>query len=381
MVDFQLTPEQEAIRELAHKFAMNEIRPVAWELDREGTFPRELLKKAFDAGLMNANIPEEYGGGGLGVLEEVIVAEEIAYGCSGVATVLLTNNLGTTPVLVAGSEEQRRRILVPLCERRQIMPFCVTEPDAGSDVSAISTLAKDKGDYYLLTGNKTFITCGGVADLYSVLATTDRSRGYKGMVMLVVYRDWKGVSVGKKEDKLGNRCSDTAQVIFEDVEVPKDYRLGAEGEGFKIAMMTLDKFRPIIAAISVGIARAALEFAIDYAKRRIQFGKPIAEQPVVANMLANMAMDIEAARLLTYKSAWMLDRGLKPTLLSATAKCFASDVAMRVTTDAVQIYGGYGYSKEYPVEKLMRDAKLMQIFEGTNEIQRLVISREILRER
>ncbi|HEY8370794.1 MAG TPA: acyl-CoA dehydrogenase family protein [Thermodesulfobacteriota bacterium] len=375
MVDFTLTDEQKDLQELAHSFAEKEIRPVAWEYDKDGTWPEDIIKKAFEVGLMNTHIPEEYGGPGLDFLTGCLIEEELGWGCSGIGTTLMCNGLATAPVLLGGSEKIKKQYLSMLCEEPKLASFCLTEPDAGSDVSGMRTTAVKKGDKYVINGTKCFITNGGYADWYTVYAKTDPDAGHKGISAFVVPRE-AGVVVDKKEDKLGQRASNTATISFNDVEVPADHLLGEENKGFKLAMMTLDRTRPGVAAMAVGIARAAFEFARDYAKERVQFGVPIAMHQAIQFMIADMATKIEAARLLTWKSAVLLDQGKRNTIMSSHAKRFAADTAMEVTVDAVQVYGGYGFIKEYPVEKLMRDAKIMQLYEGTSQIQRLVIARE-----
>ena len=378
MIGFDLTQEQIALQDMARKFAANEIRPKAVEYDHASKFPEDIFEKAYALGLMSGYIPEEYGGLGLSALDTCIIEEELGWGCSGIATSLTSNGLALTPILIAGTDEQKKRYVAPFAEKLQYASFCLTEPGAGSDAGGIATTAKKEGDIYLLNGRKCFITNGSYASQYTVFASTDRSKGHKGLSAFVVPRSLSGVSVGKKEDKMGQRASDTADVLFEDVKVPAGNLLGKEGEGFKIAMITLDYARPTVAAMAVGVARAAFELAMQYSKERVQFGVPIAMNQAIHFLLADMAMDIEAARLLTYKGAWVLDQGKRNTKESAFAKAFAADLAMRVTTDAVQIYGGYGYIRDYPVEKLMRDAKLLQIYEGTSQIQRMVIAKEVM---
>ncbi len=378
MIGFDLTPEQVALQDTAHKFAANEIRPVASECDRDGRFPEEIFRKSFEIGLMTGFIPESLGGLGLGALEGCLLEEELGWGCSGIASSLTANGLALGPILISGTAEQKELFVAPFAAGYGLSSFCLTEPGAGSDAGGIKTTAQRDGDSYILSGRKCFITNGGHASQYTVFASTDRSKGHKGLTAFVVPRALPGVSAGKKEDKMGQRASETSDVLFEDVRVPVANRLGEEGDGFKIAMMTLDRARPSIAAMAVGVARAAFEHAVKYAKERVQFGMPIAMNQSIHFMLADMAMDIEAARLLTLKSAWLLDQGRHATKESSFAKAFASDLAMRVTTDAVQIFGGYGYMKDYPVEKLMRDAKLLQIYEGTSQIQRMIIAKEIL---
>ena len=377
MIDFTLTDEQRNLREMAHDFAAKEIRPVAWEYDRDGTWPEDVIQKAWEVGLMNSHIPEEYGGAGAGYLDGCLIEEELSWGCSGIQTTLGCNGLASTPVLIGGSEEVKKEYLGRLVEAPLLASFCLTEPDAGSDVSGMRTTATRHGDKYVINGSKCFITNGGHANWYSVFAKTDRDAGHRGISAFLVPRD-AGVVVDKKEDKLGQRASNTATISFDDVEILAANLLAEENHGFKLAMMTLDRTRPGVAAMATGIARAAFEFAVEYAKERVQFGVPIAMHQAVQFMIADMATDIEASRLLTWKSAAMLDEGERNTLVSSHAKRFAADAAMKVATDAVQIYGGYGFIKDYPVEKLFRDAKIMQLYEGTSQIQRLVIARETL---
>jgi acyl-CoA dehydrogenase len=378
LVGFDLTQEQEALRETAHRFAAHEIRPKSAEWDRDATFPLELFRKAFDLGFMTAVIPETLGGQGLGSLDACVIEEELAWGCAGVTTSMTANGLALGPILIAGTEEQKRAFVAPFAGEFRFASFCLTEPCAGSDAGAVATTARRVGDEYVINGRKCFITNGTHASQYTVFASTDRSKGRRGLSAFVVPREVPGVSTGKKEDKMGQRASDTSDVLFEDARVPASNLLGQEGDGFRIAMSTLDYARASVAAIAVGVARAAYEHAAEYAKQRVQFGQPVAMNQAIYFLLADMATDIEAARLLTWKAAWQADRGRRNTKESSFAKAFAADLAMRVATDAVQIYGGYGYMKEYPVEKLMRDAKLLQIYEGTSQIQRMVIAKETL---
>ncbi|MGI8559392.1 MAG: acyl-CoA dehydrogenase family protein [Solirubrobacteraceae bacterium] len=377
MVDFTLTDEQKNLREMAHEFAEKEIRPVAWEFDKEGTWPEKIIEQAWELGLMNNHIPEQFGGPGIGYLDGCLIEEELSWGCSGIQTSVGCNGLATAPLLLGGSEELKKEYLGRLTEAPLLASFCLTEPDAGSDVSGMKTRAVKRGDKYVISGSKCFITNGSHANFYTVYAKTDPDAGHRGISCFIVPRD-AGVIVDKKEDKMGQRASNTATITFPDVEVPLDHLIGEENKGFKIAMMTLDRTRPGVAAMATGIARAAFEFACEYAKERVQFGVPIAMHQAIQFILADMATEIEASRLLTWKSAVLLDQGERNTLLSSHAKRFAADTAMKTTTDAVQVYGGYGFIKEYPVEKLMRDAKIMQLYEGTAQIQRLVIARETL---
>jgi acyl-CoA dehydrogenase len=377
LVDFTLTDEQKDLRELAHNFAEKEIRPVAWDYDRDGTWPQEIIEKAWEVGLMNVHVPEAYGGPGLDNLSGCLIEEELGWGCSGIGTTLMANGLASAPLLIGGSDEIQKEYLGMLTEEPKLASFCLTEPDAGSDVSGMKTTAVRNGDKYVINGSKCFITNGGYADWFTVYAKTDKDAGHRGISAFVVPKD-DTVIVDKKEDKLGQRASNTATITFNETEIPAANLLGEENHGFKLAMMTLDRTRPGVCGLAVGIARAAFEFACDYAKERVQFGVPIAMHQAVAFMIADMSTKIEASRLLTWESAVLLDQGKRNTLVASHAKRFAADTAMEVTVDAVQVYGGYGFIKEYPVEKLMRDAKIMQLYEGTSQIQRLVIAREVL---
>ncbi len=377
MVDFTLTDEQKALREMAHDFAEKEIRPVAWEYDKEGTWPEPVLRKAWELGIMNNHIPEEYGGPGLNYLDGCLIEEEVSWGCSGIGTSIGCNGLATAPIMLGASEELKRKYLGMLTEDLVFASFCLTEPDAGSDVSGMRTSAKRVGDKWVINGSKCFITNGQYASYYTVYAKTDKDAGHRGISAFIVPRD-DTVTVDKKEDKMGQRASNTATITFNETEIPADHLIGEENKGFKLAMMTLDRTRPGVAAMATGIARAAFEFATEYSKQRVQFGVPIAMHQAIQFLIADMATDVEASRLLTWQSASLLDQGRRNTLESSHAKRFAGDAAMKVATDAVQVYGGYGFIKEYPVEKLMRDAKIMQLYEGTAQIQRLVIARETL---
>src|SRR3978361_1855732 len=378
MVDFTLTDEQKNLREMAHDFAVKEIRPVAWEYDKDGAWPQDIIEKAWEVGLMNSHIEEAYGGAGAGYLDGCLIEEELSWGCSGIQTSLGCHRLACAPVARGGVEATKKKYWGMLTESPKLASFCLTEPDAGSDVSGMRTTAVKQGDKYVINGSKCFITNGGYADYYTVYAKTDKEAGPRGIWAFVVERDW-GVVVDKKEDKLGQRASNTATISFNDVEVPAENLLGEENKGFKLAMMTLDRTRPGVAAIATGIARAALEFATAYSKERIQFGVPIAMHQAIQFMIADMATKVHLSRLATWNSAVLLDQGKRNTLESSHAKRFAADTAMEVSTDAVQVYGGYGFIKDYPVEKLMRDAKIMQLYEGTSQIPRLVIARGTLR--
>jgi len=377
MVDFTLTDEQESLRELARDFAENEIRPVAWEHDVDGSWPIEVFKKAHEVGLMNTHVPEAYGGPGLSYLDGCVIEEQTSWGCSGIATSLGANGLASAPVILAGSEEVKAKYLGMLTEELKFASFCLTEPSAGSDVASMRTRATKQGDKYVINGSKCFITNGEHADWYTVYAKTDPEKGNKGISAFVVPRD-DTVTIDKKEDKMGQRASNTVTVTFNDTEVPAENILGEENGGWKVAMMTLDRTRPGVAAMAVGIAQAAFDFAKAYSIERQQFGVPIAMHQAIQFMIADMATKIHLARLGTWNSAVLLDQGKRNTLESSHAKRFAADSCMEITTDAVQVHGGYGFIKEYKVEKLMRDAKIMQLYEGTSQIQRLVIARETL---
>jgi acyl-CoA dehydrogenase len=378
MISFELSDEQKAMRNVAHEFAEKEIRPAAAEYDEEEKYPEHFIEKAFKAGMTYLYVPEEFGGQGMDFLTACIVNEELSWGCCGFATILGANGLGITPLLVAGSEEQKRRYLPGLTSRPSLAAMALTEPEAGSDASAVKTTAVRDGDDYVLNGTKCFISNGGLADLTTVYATTDPSRGVRGLSCFLVPGDNAGISGGKKERKMGIRASVTSEVILSDCRVPAGDLLGEEGKGFKIAMITLDKARVNVASGSVGIARAAMEAAVDDAKQRVQFGKPVAENQAVQFMLADMSMEIEVGRLMYMKAAWMETQDMPFTRESAFAKTFCSDMAMRVTTDVVQVFGGYGYMRDYPAEKYMRDAKINQIWDGTNQIQRIVMARSLL---
>ena len=379
MLEFELTSEQEQLRETARRFAADEIIPVAARYDEEQRFPEDVARKAWELGLMNLEVPRELGGLGLGVLDTCIVLEQLNYGCAGITNAVAANGLAAAPIIIAGSEEQRRRYLGQLTNEFSFAAFCLTEPGAGSDVAGLSTTYRRVGDSFVLNGTKHFISNGTVAHWYAAFATADRKARHAGIAAFVFPADLPGIKKHRQHGKLGQRAADTAEVVFEDVEVPKSALVGAEGEGFKIAMRTFDRSRPEIAAIAVGISQRALDESLRYAKERHKFGQPIAQFQAIQFMLADMAIEIEAMRLLTYKAAWTIDQGAAASIVSSYAKAFGADHCMRITTDAVQIFGGYGYMSEYPVEKLMRDAKLLQIYEGTSQVQRVVIARNLLK--
>lgn len=380
MLNFSFTPEQDELRRLAREFTQKEVIPRAAQADETGQFPMDIAKKAWELGLLGYRVPKEYGGLGLGSIEDCIVAEEICSGCMGIHATLNITNLAMEPILVAGNEAQKKKWLGMLTEKLTFSSYCVTEPAAGSDVAGLQTTAVKKGRSYIVNGTKRFITGASLANYYVVFAYTDKTQKHKGMSAFIIPREARGVSVGKKENMMGQRASDTREVTFEDVEVPEENRLGAEGEAFKIAMKAFDRTRPGVAAGCVGITRAALEHSTRYAKERKAFGQSIAEFQAIQFMLADIAMNLEAARLLTYEAAWLIDNGQRNSKFASMAKAFGADMAMKATVDAVQIFGGVGYSKEYPVEKLMRDAKVTQIYEGTSQIQRMVIARSVIQE-
>jgi butyryl-CoA dehydrogenase len=375
-MQFRLSEEHEMIRKMVRDFAKNEVAPTAAERDEEERFDREIFDKMADLGLTGIPWPEQYGGIGSDYLAYVIAVEELSRVCASTGVTLSAHtSLAGWPLYKFGTEEQKQKYLRPMAEGKSIGAYGLTEPSSGSDAGGMRTKARQDGNDYIINGSKIFITNGGVADFYVVFALTNPEQGTRGTTAFIVEKDFPGFSVGKKEAKLGIRSSPTTEIIFEDCRVPAENILGEENMGFKIAMMTLDGGRNGIAAQAVGIAQGALDAAVDYAKERKQFGKPIIEQQGIAFKLADMATSIEAARLLTYQAAWLESKGLPYGKESAMSKLFAGDAAMKVTTEAVQVFGGYGYTKDYPVERFMRDAKITQIYEGTQEIQRLVISR------
>ncbi|MBA4684264.1 MAG: acyl-CoA dehydrogenase family protein [Planctomycetes bacterium] len=378
MVSFALSEEQQMLEAMTREFVANEVIPAAEHHDRDGLYPTEIAAKAFELGLMNITIADAYGGGDLGHMEEAIITEELAYGCAGMAISMTVNNLSSVPIQIGGNEEQKQKWLGMLTEEHCTASYCLSEPDAGSDAAGLRTTAVLQGDHYVINGTKAWVSGGAHSRFFTLFATTDPGSGYEGITCFVIPADAEGIEIGKKEDMMGQRASNTVFINFQDVKVPVENRIGDEGKGFQIAMKTFDRTRPGVAAAAVGIGRRALEESVRYAQERKAFGKPIARQQAIQFMLADMARDVEAARLLTYQSAWMIDQGTRNTKQCSMAKCFAGDMAMRVSTDAVQVFGGYGYSKEYPVEKLMRDAKVMQIYEGTNQIQRIIIARHLL---
>ncbi|AWN23029.1 acyl-CoA dehydrogenase [Deinococcus irradiatisoli] len=379
MIDFSLTDEQKQLQQLARDFARREIMPVAAEYDQKEELPWSVVEKAFEVGLLNLSVPEHAGGLGLGMLDESIIGEELAYGCMGIYTVMMASELGITPVVVGGTEEQQKRFLTPLTEKPSLAAFALSEAGNGSDAAAMQTTAVLDGDEWVINGTKMWISNGGVAEITVVFATTDRAGGHRATVALVVPKDAPGFTWNKIKHKMGQRASLTSELVFENVRVPKENQLGGLGDGFKIAMKTLDKTRVPVAAGSVGVARRALDESIKYAKERETFGKPITSYQAIQFKLAEMAMGIETGRLMTWKAAWLVDSGKPHSSEAAIAKAYCSEMAFSAAAEAIQVHGGYGYVGEYPVEKLLRDVKLNMIYEGTNEIQRLVIARNLLK--
>lgn len=379
MIDFELTDEQRALIDTARRFAKERIIPVAAEADKKSEFPKEVFHEAWKLGLVNPTLPTEYGGAGLSDLESAMVTEEFAYGCSGITTSITANTLGLTPIKLAGSEAQKKKYFGWLMSEPTWVSYATTEPGAGSDVAGIQTRATKQSDgSYVLNGTKAWITNANLASFYVIFATENPELRHKGIGAFIVHRDAKGLSVGKHEDKLGQRASDTAQVMLDGVVVPADQVLAPPGKGFKVAMETFNQTRPDIGAIAVGIMRRCLDESVAYAKERKTFGTAIANHQLVQAMIAEMAIRVNATRLLVHKAAWSLDKGVRDPLTSACAKAYGADSAMQSAIDAVQVFGGNGYVKEYPVEKLMRDAKILQIYEGTAQIQRIVIAKQLL---
>jgi acyl-CoA dehydrogenase len=379
MLSFDLTEEQKALVETARRFARERIAPIASECDRDSRFPREIFAEAHALGLVNATVPPEYGGAGFPELDNALMAEQLAWACTGIQTSLLANTLALTPILLAGNEEQKKKYLGMLTSEPLFCSYCTTEPTGGSDVAGLRTTYKQVGDEYVLNGEKSWITNASLASFYVVFATSDPNKRHKGIAAFIVDRESEGLKVGKHEDKMGQRASDTAVVHFEDVRVPKANMLAPEGAGFKVAMETFNQTRPDIGAMATGLMQRCLDESVAYAKERKTFGQPISEHQLVQAMLAEMAISTEATRLLYQKAAWNLGNGVRDPIVSSYAKAFGADRAMQTAIDAVQVFGGNGYVKDYPVEKLMRDAKVLQIYEGTSQIQRLVIARSLVK--
>jgi acyl-CoA dehydrogenase len=376
-MNFDLSPEQEQLVQTARKFTKDRIIPVAGELDKKHEFPMAVCEEAFELGLMNAEVPAEYGGLGLSCFDHVLMLEEINYGCAGIGTTLAANNLAAVPIMLAGSEELKKRFLGELTASLCFAAYNCSEPDAGSDVAGMRTKVEQHGDEYVITGQKRWITNGSVARWHTVFATFDAKERHKGIAAFVVPADTEGVKVGRIEDKLGQRASHTCDVIYEEVKIPKSFMLAPQGQGFKLAMKTFDRSRPWIAAGAAGLMRRCIDECRAYALERKAFGQPIAQFQAIQFMLAEMAIKYEATRLLMHKAASLVSAGKLDAITSAYAKAFGADAAMQVAVDAVQVFGGSGYTTEYPVEKLMRDAKLLQIYEGTSQIQRMVIARHL----
>ena len=381
MVNFQLDEIQEMLKELAHEFSVEEVRPNAEHWDNEASYPKEAIMKAHEMGLLNLHIPEAYGGPGLGCMEEVIVNEELAWGDPGFATAAYATALACAPIITGGTENQKQKWLGMVAKEGALASYAVTEPGAGSDVAACKTTAIKDGDEYIINGEKMWITGAGYSDFFFVLAKTDPDAGYRGMSGFIVEKDAEGFSLGKKETNMGQRCSDTRSIVFDNVRVPADQLIGeTESGGWMNAMKAFDLSRPNIAAHATGLSRASYEHALQYSNERMTFGKPLHKHQAIQFMLADMKTKIEASRMLTWMSASQSDSGIKNTESAAHAKRFAADTAMEVSTDAVQVFGGYGYSEEYPVSRLMRGAKVMQIYEGSSQVQRMIIGREITKD-
>lgn len=379
-VSFEMTAEQKMLQKMAREFTAAEIIPVAADFDEHATFPEDIFHKARELGIVNMNIPAEYGGVGASPFEEVIVAEELGYGCTGISTSISTNALGDLPIILAGNDKQKQHWLGDrLVDKGEFVSYCVTEAAAGSNVVGIQTRAEKKGAGYVINGSKIFITNASHAHFFTIFAKTNPDAGHRGMTAFIVDRNTPGVKVGKKFDKMGQRASDTAEIVFENVEIPEENRLGEEGQGFYLAMKVFDYSRPGVAAAAVGLQRRALEESIKYAREREAFGTPIYQHQAIGHKIADMAMNYEASRLLTWQAAWQVEAGIANPKVPAYAKAFAADMATKAAVDAVQVLGGYGYMKEYPVEKLLRDVKIFQIYEGTSEIQRNIIVRELFR--
>ena len=380
MFDFELTAEQKEIKALARKFAEQEIAPRAREYDEKEIFPKDICQKAFEAGLINFGVPAEFGGPGFGILDTILILEELNWGCAGISNAIGANDLASLPLLIAANPEQKKTYLGQLMKSLSFGAFAITEPNAGSDVAALATNYRRVGDEFVINGTKHFISNGSMADWLVTFATSDKHLKHSGISCFVFPANLKGISRNRMHGKLGQRAADTAEIFYDEVRVPASALVGKEGEGFRYAMGTFDRSRPEIGAIAIGIAQRALDECVKYSKQRTAFGQTIANFQAIQFMMADMAIDLEAMRLLTYKAAWLVDRGHSPNAISSYSKAFAADSCMRITTDAVQLFGGYGYMNDYPVQKLMRDAKLLQIYEGTSQIQRVVIARDLLKD-
>lgn len=378
MLNFSLSEEHKALVDTAKRFTKEKIIPIAAECDHASKFPMDVFKQAWELGLVNPCVPEEYGGAGMGELENALITEQLAYGCAGIQTSITANQLALTPIKLGGNDDQKKRYLGLLTSEPVMASYATSEPDAGSDVAGLKTRFTKHGDDYVLNGQKCWITNAGLARFYVIFATSDPAKKHKGMAAFIVDRDTPGLRVGKKEDKLGQRASDTCVIHLDDVVVPAKNLLAPEGQGFKLAMETFNQTRPDIAAGATGLMQRCLDESVNYAKERKTFGVPIAQHQLVQAMIAEMAIRIEGTRLLYMKAAWALDNGVRDPMTSAIAKAYGADSAMQTAIDAVQVFGGNGYVKEYPVEKLMRDAKVLQIYEGTSQIQRIVIAKQVL---
>ena len=379
MLNFDLTPDQLTLQKEAREFSLREILPVAWAYDEKDETPMSVIRKAHEAGLMNGMIPKAYGGKGQGIMEGVIMTEEISAACAGLATSIFDNSLGMEPILLSGNEPLKKKYFGKILNDFKLICFATSEPTMGSDVAGIRCLAKEDGDAYILNGTKFWITNGGIADYMTVFATVDPDSRHKGICAFVVEKEWEGVSVSPKIPKLGQRCSNTAGIHFDNVRVPKENMLAPPGEGFVLAMKTFARTRPTIGAFAVGVARSAMEFAMDYAKKRQAFGTSLANFQAIQHKIADMYQKVETSRLLVWKSAWEADNGSDPTLSASIAKLYATDETLAVVNEALQIFGGYGYTRMYPIEKLLRDMRLFKIYEGTSEIQRNIISEHAFR--
>jgi acyl-CoA dehydrogenase len=374
MLSFHLTPEQVEIQKKAREFALQEILPVAWHYDAADDTPLPVLRKAWEAGIMNTDIPKEYGGSGYGLLENVLITEELAAACAGLATSIFDNSLGLEPLRLSTNSELKRKYFSAIARSFKLICFATSEPTMGSDVSAIRCLAQRDGEDYILNGTKYWITNGGLADYMSIFATVDPAKKHDGICAFIIEKGWEGVTIGRRIPKLGQRGSNTVGIHLKDVRVPKENVLAPPGEGFVLAMKTFARTRPAIGAFAVGAARSAMEFAIDYARRRQAFGAPIASFQAIQHKIADMYQKVETARLLVWKAAWEADQGLDPAIAASVSKLYATEMALEVANEALQIFAGYGYTRMFPIEKILRDCRLFRIYEGTSEVQRLILA-------
>jgi acyl-CoA dehydrogenase len=378
MLGFHLTPEQVDIQKKARDFALKEILPVAWHYDAVDDTPLPVLRKAWEAGIMNTDIPKEYGGSGFGLMENILITEELAAACAGLATSIFDNSLGMEPLRLSTNDELKRKYFSEIARNFKLICFATSEPTMGSDVSAIRCLAQRDGEDFILNGTKYWITNGGLADYMSIFATVDPTKKHDGICAFLIEKGWEGVTIGRRIPKLGQRGSNTVGIHLKDVRVPKENVLAPPGEGFVLAMKTFARTRPAIGAFAVGAARSAMEFAIDYAKRRQAFGAPIASFQAIQHKIADMFQKVETARLLVWKAAWEADQGLDPTIAASVSKLYATEIALEVANEALQIFAGYGYTRMFPIEKILRDCRLFRIYEGTSEVQRLILSGFVL---